>query len=461
MDLIRGTILLHSLSNRRPRDGSIQRCGEVMTQYAGCPMMNNQQRCTMVGAFLIIAMTFIGGKDGAVVAASETLTLTRTMQAFDDDVAFLSKHTAVIVLSDKSGAARVALAPAWQGRVMTSTAEHGSGRSFGWINRELIASGKTMPHINVFGGEDRLWLGPEGGQFSIFFAKGAPFDTEHWFVPKWLDTAPFQTVSRSKDRAVFRSQFLLANYSGTSFEVAVNREVRLLEPKAAWTHLGLPPSKNIALVVYESNNTLVNAGKQPWKKDTGLLSVWILGMYPPAPSATIVAPIKPGPESELGVKVTADYFGIVPPDRLRVTDRTVLLSGDGEFRSKIGISPRRSLGVQGSYDADQRVLTIVQFKQPPGVDDYVNSSWKLQDNPYAGDVANSYNDGPPAPGVKPLGPFFEIESSSPAAALPPGGSIEHTHRTFHLMGPEGELDSVARVVLGVSLGEIKAGLHRN
>jgi hypothetical protein len=28
-----------------------------------------------------------------------------------------------------------------------------------------------VPHINVFGGEDRFWLGPEGGQFSIFFAK--------------------------------------------------------------------------------------------------------------------------------------------------------------------------------------------------------------------------------------------------------------------------------------------------
>jgi len=35
------------------------------------------------------------------------------------------------------------------------------GFSFGWINRELIASGKAMPHINPYGGEERLWLGPE------------------------------------------------------------------------------------------------------------------------------------------------------------------------------------------------------------------------------------------------------------------------------------------------------------
>ncbi|MGO9931871.1 MAG: DUF6786 family protein, partial [Steroidobacteraceae bacterium] len=276
-----------------------------------------------------------------VLAMTAMLTTPRDLAAatFGDDVAFLRKHTDIIVLSDQQGLAQVALAPAWQGRVMTSTAEHDSGRSFGWINRELIASGKTMPHINVLGGEDRLWLGPEGGQFSIFFAHGAPFDFDHWFVPEALDTRPFQTVSRSKNRAMFQARFSLTNYSGTQFRVAVKREVRLLESKTAWADLGLPPSDNIALVAYESNNTLVNAGKEPWKKDTGLLSVWILGMFAPSASATIVVPIKPGPESELGVKVTADYFGAIPPQRLKVTEKNVFLRGDGRFRSKIGINP--------------------------------------------------------------------------------------------------------------------------
>src|SRR3990170_4371077 len=74
---------------------------------------------------------------------------------FGEDVAFLKKYTEVVVLLDKSGKAKVAIAPAWQGRVMTSTARGDRGQSFGWINRELIASGKLLPHINVFGGEDR------------------------------------------------------------------------------------------------------------------------------------------------------------------------------------------------------------------------------------------------------------------------------------------------------------------
>jgi hypothetical protein len=133
-----------------------------------------------------------------------------------------------------------------------------------------------------------------------------------------------------------------------------------------------------------------------------------------------------------------------------------MLRADGKFRSKIGISPRRSKGVLGAYDAENQVLTIVQFDQPADAADYVNSLWKLQDNPYGGDVANSYNDGPPAPGAKPLGPFFEMESSSPAGALAPGQSLSHVHRTIHLTGPETALDPVARAVLGVSLTAVKS-----
>jgi hypothetical protein len=181
-------------------------------------------------------------------------------------------------------------------------------------------------------------------------------------------------------------------------------------------------------------------------------------MFTPSSSATIVVPIKAGPESALGVKVTSDYFGSIPPDRLVVKDDVIYFSADGKFRSKIGINPKRSKSVLGSYDADNKVLTIVQFNQPAGATDYVNSLWKLQDNPYGGDAANCYNDGPPSPGAKPLGPFYELESSSPAAALAPGKSLAHIHRTMHLSGSEAALDGVARATLGVSIADIKSGL---
>lgn len=374
---------------------------------------------------------------------------------FDEDTAFLRAHTDVIVLSDDSGEARIAVSPRWQGRVLTSTAQGGAGRSFGWINRKLIASGKQDPHFNPYGGEDRIWLGPEGGQYSIFFAAGAKFDLADWYVPAAFDTRPFQVVGQSKRSASFAAEFSLTNYSGTHFEVAIKREVRLLDAAAAWAALQAQARSEVRLVAYESDNTLVNRGSAPWRKETGLLSIWILGMFTPSPSAVIAVPIKPGPDAELGVKVTANYFGEIPADRLKVTDQAIFLKGDGKFRSKIGVNPRRSRGVLGSYDAENRVLTFVQFDQPEGVVDYVNSLWKLQDDPYRGDAENSYNDGPPAPGAEPMGPFFEMESSSPAAALAPGQSIRHVHRTFHLTGPEEALDQLSRRVLGLPLSAIK------
>lgn len=379
---------------------------------------------------------------------------------FGEDASFLKEHTELIVLSDASGQGKVAVSPAWQGRVMTSTAGGDAGLSFGWINRELIASGKILEHMNAFGGEDRFWMGPEGGQFSIFFAKGAKFEFADWQTPAILDTLPFEVTGKSRDRAAFAAKFSLTNYSGTKFDVAVNRQVRLLDAATTWKKLGVPPADNVSLVAYESDNRITNAGQSAWKKDTGLLSVWILGMFNPSPSTTIVVPIHAGPESELGVKVTSDYFGSIPPERLVVKDDVIFFAADGEFRSKIGINPNRSKAVLGSYDAQNKVLTVVQFNQPEGVTDYVNSLWKLQDNPFSGDAANAYNDGPPAPGAKPMGPFYELESSSPAAALAPGESLTHIHRTVHLAGAEASLDAVSRATLGVSLVEIQNALKK-
>jgi len=51
-----------------------------------------------------------------------------------------------------------------------------------------------------------------------------------------------------------------------------------------------------------------------------------------------------------------------------------------------------------------------------------------------------------------------MESSSPAAALGPGKSLTHLHRTIHLVGTEAQLDRIAKAVLGVSLEEITTAL---
>ncbi|TKJ37201.1 MAG: hypothetical protein CEE38_09445 [Planctomycetes bacterium B3_Pla] len=375
---------------------------------------------------------------------------------FGDDVKFLKKYTEVVLLSDAAGDSQVAVLPRMQGRVMTSTAEGTGGLSFGWINRELVASGVIEEHINVYGGEDRFWLGPEGGQFSIFFKDGVPFDLEHWFTPAPIDTEPFELISASKSRAVLKKDMELENYSRTVFNLRVDREVRVLSQDKAVADLGTTPAKAVRIVAFESVNKITNTGAKAWKKESGLLSIWILGMFNPSPKTTVVVPFNKGPQSSLGPAVNDAYFGKVPADRLVVGDGVLFFSGDGQYRSKIGLSPQRSRPVLGSYDAVNKVLTIVQYNKPRGVTDYVNSMWELQDEPYKGDVVNSYNDGPAEPGAEPLGPFYELETSSAAAALDPGEHVSHLHRTFHLQGSEADLDPIARATLGVTIDQIKS-----
>lgn len=68
----------------------------------------------------------------------------------------------MVILKDRPGQGQVVVLPKMQGRVMTSSATGPDGLSFGWINRELIASGEFVKHMNPFGGEDRFWLGLRG-----------------------------------------------------------------------------------------------------------------------------------------------------------------------------------------------------------------------------------------------------------------------------------------------------------
>ena len=377
---------------------------------------------------------------------------------FGDDLAFLQRHGQVIVLQDQAGKAQVIVSPDYQGRVMTSTAEGAAGASFGWINRAFIAEGKRVPHINVFGGEDRFWLGPEGGQYALYFPPGAPFDLEHWQTPEPIDWGAWTVDATSRSEVRVHKDMQLTSYSGFVFQARVERSVRVLEPAAIGSALGLALPSDVAVVGYESENVLHNTGTVPWVKDTGLMSIWILGMFNPSPRTTIVLPFKPGTEPRLGPIVNDAYFGKVPADRLKVTERVLFFRGDGQQRGKIGIPRPRALPIAGAYDAAGSVLTLVQYTLPDDATDYVNSMWEQQAEPYAGDVVNSYNDGPLAPGKPGLGPFWELETSSPAAALAPGQSLAHVHRTVHLTGPRASLDAIAKATLGVTLAEIEAAL---
>ena len=416
--------------------------------------------------FLTIVMSVLmltGCRDETPTApktGTPKMTTSKTESTFKYNLEFLKKYNDVIVLSDPNGMGRIAVMPALQGRVMTSTAAGAEGLSFGWINHKLFASGEKQEHIHAFGGEDRFWIGPEGGQFSIFFKKGDPFDFEHWQTPAQIDTIPFDVVSKDENHAVFRKDMELTNYSGITLKLRVDREIRVLDRKAAADLLGAKPASTVNMVTYQSKNMMTNTGDDAWQKETGLLSIWILGMYNPSPTTTVVAPFNTGPEAELGPIVNDVYFGKISADRLVVKDGVIFFKGDGQSRGKIGLSPARAKNILGSYDLANQALTIVQYDKPEGATDYVNSLWEIHDEPYKGDVVNSYNDGPPEPGADQLGPFYELESSSPAVALKPGETITHIHRTFHLQGSEADLNAIAEKTLGVTIKQIKSAFAK-
>ncbi len=363
---------------------------------------------------------------------------------------FLKRFVPVVELRNNGSA--IALVPVWQGRVMTSTAEGDEGYSFGWINHGLIASGKIQPHINAFGGEERLWLGPEGGQFSIFFRKGSDFVYDQWQTPAFLDTSPFDIISVTDSSALFAYDAETENYSGTRFRFRFEREVTLLSPGAIRKQTGIDIT-GLNSVAYRSGNKLINRGDQRWSKETGLLSIWMLGMFNPSPSVIITIPFRPGDENKLGPAVNDNYFGKISADRLKVSGNHIFFRADGKSRGKIGIPPLRATGTMGSYDSANNILTLLICRMPEGKTQYVNSAWQIQDNPYSGDALNSYNDGPLEDGSQ-MGPFYELESSSPAADLKPGESLDHIQFTLHLTGKRELLNNVAVRVLGVSLDEI-------
>jgi len=401
---------------------------------------------------LVVAVTIAIGQAGCNSAGSSKRFAKggsfKKEMTFSEDVAFLQKHVEVITLGQGEGKPNVAVVPAYQGRVMTSTVGGDEAPSHGWINYDLIASGKVGPHINAFGGEDRFWLGPEGGQFSIFFNKGDPFDLEHWQTPAMIDTVPYEVTEKSDREVAFRHEADIKNYSGTAFSLRIERVVRLFDRAQIGEILGTVLPSGVRAVAYETENVLTNTGEAAWIKQGGLLSIWILGMYKHSEETTVLVPYVEGAEAELGPIVNADYFGTVPEERLRVADGVIRFSGDGQYRSKIGLTQQRAKPVLGSYDATRQLLTLVQYTKPEGAADYVNSMWELQEEPFKGDVVNSYNDGPPRPGDKPLGPFYELESSSPALALKPGESATHIHRTIHLQGDETAVRDLGQAILG-------------
>ncbi|MDR1517247.1 MAG: hypothetical protein LBS52_03970 [Dysgonamonadaceae bacterium] len=372
---------------------------------------------------------------------------------FGYDVKYLSERDSLIVLKSNGGESQVIVSAKYQGKVFSSTANGLDGKSLGFVNYKVFEADAIDEHMNGYGGENRFWLGPEGGQYSIYFQQGKEQTYDNWHTPKSIDIEPWNVESASESDVSLTKAMELTNCQGNALKILVNRKITILPESGISAKLGVELPSGIKTVAYATDNKITNQNDFEWTAKTGTVCIWMLDMFNPSDSAVTIVPYNAGDEKTLGAIATSDYFGEIPADRLIDKQAVMYLKTDGKYRSKIGVNAKRTTTAAGNYDPLSKRLTIVTFEVDPA-QTYLNQEWNPKKNPLVGDALNAYNDGPLDDGSI-MGPFLELESCSPAAFLKPGESLSHTHNVFHFVGEEAALSPVCEKLLGVSIDEVK------
>lgn len=401
---------------------------------------------------IIVCLLFGSCSEFAAHVKDKHASPTAMGKTFRYDVDFIHQYDSVVLLSIDEEEAQVMVSPKYQAKVLTSTAEGMNGKSFGWINYKAFTA-PVDAHMNGFGGENRFWLGPEGGKFSLFFSKGSAMTFDNWKTPEPFDIGAWSVTEKSDRSVTMQKDMELENYAGTLLSISAKRTIEILQRSRIAEMMGVELDDSIKSVAYVALNTIKNTGNFRWNDSTGMPCIWMLDMLTPSDETVIVVPYKNNTDSSAKI-ATTDYFGEISSDRIKYLKNNVLFKADGKNRGKIGLGANRARPVAGSYDPASGVLTITMFDINAG-GKYLNQEWNTQKPPFSGDAVNAYNDGPLADGSQ-MGPFYEIESVSPAAFLAPSESMSHNHFVFHFTGSTDRLDKIARKVLGISLAEIDA-----
>ena len=365
-----------------------------------------------------------------------------------------SEGLKTIVLQGGNSGGCLLLAPDLSARIMAVSIDGLDGENFGFVKPEAIANRGRDPQFNAYGGALRWWVGPEGGQYGIAFPAGTKnFDLESWHISEEYNGKPFvvaypqQTIGTS---ALMGTEIMIENASGTWFHLGVASQIKLLDDpirksgKRSRTRKG---SRQTGLkhFGYLSETTFENLSHEPMTKKTGLVSIWMLGMYMAGPRTYVIAPFE---REGTGKIVTDTYFSPdgLSGERLDIDKGKgyLVFRADAKERSKIGLSRSRASTTIGSIDFEKNLLTIWRFPVRPKMP-YVNSLWEHQKRPYAGDVSNAYNDG----GA--FGDFYELECSSHALALKPHERFCFPLEIHHYSGLRKEILRMADRLLGCTL----------
>ena len=384
----------------------------------------------------------------ALLANSESKAEAAAMQqtptpTFDSEVKFLGQHADAVVLT-ALGAGPIVVSPKLTGRVMTSAfAKNEAG--FGLVNRAAIEEPPVERGFSNYGGEDRLWLAPEGGPYGLFFDAGAKQALDNWYVPPVMDGGPRTVTAQDASSITFRDRVALTNVKSVKFELAIERRIEALTRAQVGELVGRELPESVHLVAFRSTNTVENKSATPLPAD-GVIAPWILGQFNPSATNEVLMPFHGSADT-----VKKDYFGVVPAERLKFvsvvgSDRGVArFKADAQLRSKIGVSAKGATGWLGAYDPTRGVLTLVRHTLPAADALVPDCNW-IDPNPRAtqGDVATSYNHG-----LEPR--FFELESIGAALPAKAGGSVTHVQTTIHLGGDPAVLAELASKLLNAAL----------
>jgi hypothetical protein len=360
---------------------------------------------------------------------------------FSRDVQFLKEFADVLVL-EAPGAGKVAVSPKLTGRVMTS-AFSDNEPGFGLVNREAITRPPVARGFNNYGGEDRLWLAPEGGPYGLYFDPGAKQELANWYVPLVMDGGVRALTGQDATSATFHDRVALKNVKGVAFDLSVDRKVELLGKEEVEKLLGAPLPEGAKFVAFRTTNKITNEAKAALPADA-LVAPWILGQFRPSPKTTVLLPYRGAADV-----VKKDYFGVVPPDRLMLVPEgdggVARFKADAQMRTKIGVSAAGALGWIGAFDAQRNVLTLVNHSLPPAGAVVPDCNW-TDPNPRAksGDVVTSYNHG-----EEPR--FFELESIGPALGAAPKSTVTQVQTTVHLSAEPAALAELAKRLLRATL----------
>lgn len=372
------------------------------------------------------------------------LTSCSDTSSYEQDLALLNSRTKVIELVGEDENARLLICPELQGRVMTSTFGGPTGKANGWFDRAKLSAGEG-PYAGL-GGEDRVWIGPLGSQFSFYYQQLEPLDEDNWLVPSAMESEPYELVAATPHNVRVGKEMNLVNFQGTHFRLAVDREISLLDKATAEERLEISIPQQVRFVGFRSENRLTNVGDKAWSRQTGLATLLSMGMYTGTDATTVLIPLS----DTARLDDIFRYFAPQDQNRLRIKDSVLHFRTDGRQRSKIGVPRELASPVYGSYSPEEQRLTIIRYRQ---TNDslYFNSYATVQDEPFRGEVIPVYNNGPLDDKVTDKASFFEMESAAALRGLAPGASLWHYHEVYHFGGTEEELSVIAKVVLGADL----------